>query len=55
MGEKQQHREPTQHTKPARGEPVEIPVPARDDFERLIEHAANTPDDGQDEEQPAAI
>ncbi len=32
-------REPTQKTQPKKGKPVEIPVPKRGDFERLVRGA----------------
>jgi hypothetical protein len=45
MAEDQQEREPTQLSQPKKGEPVEIPVPKRGDFERLVTRAAKTPPD----------
>jgi hypothetical protein len=36
---------PTQLTRPAKGEPVEIPVPEREDFERILKRAAKGRDD----------
>jgi len=36
-------REPTQKTKPKKGKPVEIPVPKRSEFDRLLEKAAKPP------------
>jgi hypothetical protein len=45
-------REPTQLTRPAKGEPIEIPVPERGDFEQLVTRAANTTD-GDEDEKPA--
>lgn len=36
--------EPTQKTKPKKGEPVEIPVPDRDDVFKMFEKVAKTPD-----------
>ncbi|HEY2536829.1 MAG TPA: hypothetical protein VGI24_07600 [Solirubrobacteraceae bacterium] len=49
MGEKQQ--EPTQLTQPKQGKPIEIPIPRRDDFERLVTKAAKT--QAEDGEEPA--
>lgn len=37
-------QEPTQQTKPAKGKPVEIPVPKKDDVMSFLEKAAKTPD-----------
>lgn len=37
-------REPTQRTKPQKGEPIEIPVPKKGDVMRFLEKAANLPD-----------
>jgi len=35
------HRsQPTQKTQPKKGEPVEIPVPKREDFDRLLKKVA---------------
>jgi hypothetical protein len=31
-----ERREPTQKTRPKKGEPIEIPVPKRSDFEKLL-------------------
>ncbi len=36
----QQEPTPTQQTKPAKGDPIEIPVPKREDIEDLISRAA---------------
>jgi hypothetical protein len=36
----QDKREPTQKTRPKKGEPVEIPVPKREDFEKLVRRSA---------------
>ncbi len=33
-------REPTQKTQPKKGKPVEIPVPKRSEFDRLLKRAA---------------
>ena len=33
-------RQPMQKTQPKKGKPVEIPVPKRDDFERLLKRAS---------------
>jgi hypothetical protein len=35
----QDKREPTQRTQPKKGKPVEIPVPKRSDFDRLLKLA----------------
>ncbi len=35
--------EPTQLTQPKQGEPVQIPVPKREDFERVLRRAAQVP------------
>jgi hypothetical protein len=35
----QDKREPTQRTQPKKGKPVEIPVPKRSDFDRLLKRA----------------
>ena len=35
-----ERKEPTQKTRPKKGEPVEIPVPKRDDFDKLVKRAA---------------
>jgi hypothetical protein len=42
MAEDDPRREPTptQKTKPAKGEPIEIPVPKREDIENLLNRAA---------------
>jgi hypothetical protein len=32
-------REPTQRTRPKKGKPIEIPVPKRGDFDKLLERA----------------
>ena len=41
MVENDQHdAEPKQQTKPAKGEPIEIPVPKREQIEDLIDRAA---------------
>lgn len=36
-------REPTQQTQPKKGKPVEIPVPKRSDFDRLLAKAEKPP------------
>lgn len=33
-------QEPTQKTQPAKGKPIDIPVPGREDIERLLTKAA---------------
>jgi hypothetical protein len=35
----QDKREPTQRTKPKKGKPIDIPVPKRSDFDRLLKRA----------------
>ena len=35
----QDKREPTQRTQPKKGKPVEIPVPKRSDFDKLLKRA----------------
>jgi hypothetical protein len=37
-------QKPTQQTQPAQGEPVEIPVPKREDVEALLSKAAKGSD-----------
>lgn len=34
-------REPTQRTQPKKGKPVEIPVPKRSTFDKLLDRAKN--------------
>lgn len=34
----------TQKTQPKKGKPIEVPVPKRGDFERLLKRATNRPD-----------
>jgi hypothetical protein len=34
------HKTPKQKTRPKKGKPVEIPVPKRGEFEKLLEKAA---------------
>jgi len=36
--------EPTQLTQPKQGEPVQIPVPKREDFEKVLKRAAKPED-----------
>jgi hypothetical protein len=36
--------EPTQKTQPAKGKPIDIPVPKREDIERLLTKAAKPRD-----------
>jgi hypothetical protein len=50
MAEKNPQREPkgTQETKPAKGEPIEIPVPKRGDVMDFLEKVAKTPDPGRE-------
>jgi hypothetical protein len=38
--DQEQEPTPTQQTKPAKGEPIEIPVPKRDEIEDLLSRAA---------------
>jgi hypothetical protein len=48
MADDDQHdAEPTQETKPAKGKPIEIPVPKRDQIEDLIDRAAKPLDSGR--------
>lgn len=35
-----QHRRKTQPTQPKEGEPIQIPVPKRGDFDKLLDKAA---------------
>ena len=35
-------REPTQKTRPKKGKPIEIPVPRREDFDKLLRKAARS-------------
>jgi hypothetical protein len=44
--------QPTQLTQPKEGDPIEIPIPERDEFERLVDLAATTPVE-QDESDSA--
>lgn len=37
--------EPTQKTQPKKGRPIDIPVPKREDIERLLTKAARKADD----------
>jgi hypothetical protein len=39
--------EPTQQTKPAKGKPIEIPVPKRGKVMDFLEKVAKTPDPGR--------
>jgi len=34
------HEQPTQKTQPKKGKPIDIPVPAREEIERLLSKAA---------------
>jgi hypothetical protein len=43
---------PTQQTKPAEGEPIEIPVPKRDEIEDLLSQAAKPIPAGDDPAPP---
>lgn len=36
--------EPTQQTRPKKGEPIEVPVPKRDEVMDFLEKVARTPD-----------
>ena len=36
-------REPKQKTRPKKGKPIEIPVPKRGDFDKLLNKAAKRP------------
>jgi hypothetical protein len=44
-------RRKTQRTRPAKGKPIDIPVPKRGDFEKLVDKAARPPT-RQDEANP---
>ncbi len=35
----QQEPKPTQQTKPKKGEPIEIPIPTRDDWDKVLKRA----------------
>jgi hypothetical protein len=39
MPDKDKMAQPTQQTQPKKGEPIKIPVPKEDDFEKLIRRA----------------
>jgi hypothetical protein len=39
MADDKHERQPTQQTQPKRGEPIEIPVPKEEDFEKLVRRA----------------
>lgn len=50
MADEDQEREPTQPTQPKKGEPVEIPIPKEEDFEKLVRRAMpHRPPTGPDE------
>jgi hypothetical protein len=36
-------QEPTQHTRPKKGKPIEIPVPKREAFDKLVRRASKKP------------
>ncbi|MEA2252517.1 MAG: hypothetical protein QOG70_2759 [Solirubrobacteraceae bacterium] len=40
MTDPKQGDEPTQKTQPKQGKPIEIPVPKREDFDKLVKRAA---------------
>jgi hypothetical protein len=40
MADKGRKRQPTQKTQPKKGEPLEIPVPKREDFDKLVKKVA---------------
>jgi hypothetical protein len=44
MADETHSAEPTQLTQPKEGEPIEIPVPTEDDFEKLVRRAVNGKD-----------
>jgi hypothetical protein len=50
MAEDEQQQEPkqTQQTQPRQGEPIEIPVPKRSAWERVLQRAAKTPSSEDD-------
>lgn len=39
MTDDEHEHEPTQLTQPKKGDPIEIPVPKEDDFEKLVRRA----------------
>jgi hypothetical protein len=39
MADDKHDAKPTQQTQPKKGEPIEIPVPKEDDFEKLVRRA----------------
>ncbi len=45
--------EPTQHTRPKKGDPVEIPVPTKGDVMGFLEKVATTPDPDRQDERDA--
>lgn len=57
MADDQQEPQPTQLTQPKQGEPIEIPVPKREDFERVVSRAAlrrpRVADEAEDDGQAA--
>jgi hypothetical protein len=44
MADENHEPEPTQQTRPKKGEPIEIPVPKKADVLDFLEKAAKTPD-----------
>jgi hypothetical protein len=44
MANEHDHKEPTQKTRPKKGEPVTIPVPKKGDVLSFLEKVAKTPD-----------
>jgi len=45
-------QEPTQQTKPKKGEPIEIPVPKKGDVMDFLEKTAKPPDPGRPKPKP---
>lgn len=42
-GDDTHHPEPTQKTQPKKGQPVEIPIPKRRDFDQFVKKVAGPP------------
>jgi hypothetical protein len=51
MTDPSQESEPTQQTRPKKGEPIEIPVPKKGDVMSFLEKTAKTPDPERAEEE----
>jgi hypothetical protein len=52
MPDPSQDAEPTQQTKPAKGKPIEIPVPKKRDVMDFLEKAAKLPDPDRSADSP---